>query len=315
MKSRIACMVLFCGLLTGTGFVHAQNHYPAGVEGIKGSSLPPPGFYLRDYNYMYFTNSFPDGPPSFDLFANVQSPRLIWITGKKILGGYYGMDVIVPLVYQNLDMTDFKGSDFSLGDIFIEPITLSWHSKQSDFSFGYGIWTPSGNYKTTDPVSPGKGFLTHMLTGGATFYLDKDKNWSFSALNRYEISTERKQSGITPGQYYTIEYGLGKNLSKTFEIGVVGYYQAQVNQASGPAEVIIDPEDPPDTLKINQASGPAALKTKDSVSAIGPEITFVLPKLGLSTSIRYLREMGANNRPEGNILNLTFTKRLGNSPK
>jgi len=291
MKSWIACIVLFCGLLTGTGFVQAQtqSHYPAGVEGIKGSSLPPPGFYIRDYNYMYFTNSFPDGPPSFDLFVNVQAPRLIWITGEKILGGYYGMDVIVPLVYQNLDATGFKGSDFRLGDVFVEPITLSWHAKQADFSFGYGIWTPSGDFKTTDPLSPGKGFLTHMLTGGVTYYADKDKTWSFSALSRYEISTERKQTRITPGQYYTLEYALGKSLSKTVEIGVVGYYQAQVNRASGPNASI----------------------AKDSATAIGPEITFVCPKLGLSTSIRYLRETSVSNRPEGNVINLIFTKRIG----
>jgi hypothetical protein len=291
MKSWITGILLLCGLLAGAGFVHAQtdSHYPAGVEGIKGASLPPPGFYVRDYNYMYIANSFPDGPPNFSLFANVQTPRLIWITGQKILGGYYGMDVIVPLVYQDLEAGGFKGSDFRLGDVFVEPITLSWHARQADFSFGYGIWTPSGDFKTTDPLSPGKGFLTHMLTGGVTFYPDKDKTWSFSALSRYEISTERKQTRITPGQYYTLEYGLGKSLSKTVEIGIVGYYQAQVNRASGPN----------------------ASKAKDSVTAIGPEITFVCPKLGLSTSIRYLREAGASNRPEGNVLNLIFTKRLG----
>ncbi len=58
-----------------TGLVYAQTHYPAGVEGIKGSSLPPPGVYFRDYNYIYFADQFTEGPPSFDLFANVQAPR------------------------------------------------------------------------------------------------------------------------------------------------------------------------------------------------------------------------------------------------
>jgi hypothetical protein len=69
----------------------------------------------------------------------------------------------------------------------------------------------------------------------------------------------------------------------------VGYYQAQVNRASGPNASI----------------------AKDSATAIGPEITFVCPKLGLSTSIRYLRETSVSNRPEGNVINLIFTKRIG----
>jgi len=26
------------------------SHYPIGAEGLKGADLPPPGFYVRDYN-------------------------------------------------------------------------------------------------------------------------------------------------------------------------------------------------------------------------------------------------------------------------
>jgi hypothetical protein len=80
-----------------------------------------------------------------------------------------------------------------------------------------------------------------------------------------------------------------KSLSKTVDIEIAGYYQAQVNRVKGPD----------------------ASNAKDSATAIGPEITFVCPKLGLSTSIRYLRETSASNRPQGNVLNLIFTKRLG----
>jgi hypothetical protein len=290
LKSLFTCIVLFCALIAVAGPVRAQTtHYPAGVEGIKGASLPPPGFYFRDYNYIYFSDSFEEGPPAFDLFANVQAPRFIWITGKKVLGGYYGMDVIVPFVYQDLDMTGFSGSDFSMGDLFVEPVTLSWHLKQFDFSFGYGFWAPTADYNPTDPVSPGKGFWTQMLTAGVTVYPDTEKTWSLSALNRYEFNQERSDTGITPGQYWTLEWGLAKSVSKTVDLGVVGYYQAQT------------------TL----SSGPGASSVKDSVAGIGPEITFVIPKIGMATSVRYLREAGASNRPEGNTINIILTKRLG----
>jgi hypothetical protein len=290
MKSRIVLLALFCGLIMSTGFLCGQTHYPAGVEGIKGPSLPPPGVYIRDYNYMYFASKYEveEPPPSFDLFANIQAPRLIWITPKKVLGGYYGMDIIVPFAYQNLDMTGFSGSDFSLADVFIEPITLSWHGKQYDASFGYGLWTPTGDYKASDPISPGKGFLTQMLTAGVTYYPDKNKTWSLAALNRYEFNSERDETGITPGQYWTLEWGIGKSLTKTVEVGATGYIQARTTDASKPGA----PDD------------------KDHVSAIGPEVTLVCPKLGLSTSIRYLREVGAHDSTEGNVLNLTFTRRF-----
>jgi hypothetical protein len=286
MKFMYVRLVFFCVLLTSAGFIQAQTHYPAGVEGIKGASLPPPGLYIRDYNYTYFANEFKAGPPSFDLFANVQTPRLVFITSKKIFGGYYGADLIVPLPYQDLDFTGFHKNDFSVGDIFIEPITLSWHQKQADYSFGYGLWAPTGSYSPTDPISPGKGFFTQMLTVGATFYPDSEKTWSFSALNRYEINHERKETQIRSGQYWTLEWALGKSVSKTVELGLAGYLQTQVTSAKG--------------------AGASSLK--DHAAGLGPEITLVCPKLGLSTSIRYLREFGVEQRPKGNVLNITFTR-------
>ena len=288
MKSRIVLVALFCGLILSAGLVYGQTHYPAGVEGIKGPSLPPPGVYIRDYNYMYFANSLEvdEAPPKFDLFANIQAPRLIWITPMKILGGYYGMDIIVPFAYQDLDMTGFSDSDFSLADVFVEPITLSWHGKQYDASFGYGLWTPTGDFDYT-PISPGKGFLTQMLTAGVTFYPDQNKTWSIAALNRYEFNHKNDKTGITPGQYWTLEWGIGKSLTKTVEIGATGFFQAQTTKASGLPESM-----------------------KDHTAGIGPEVNLVCPKLGLSTSIRYVREIGAHNRPEGNVFNLTFTRRF-----
>jgi hypothetical protein len=295
MKLLFTRILLFCGLVVSAGFCQAQslNHYPAGVEGIKGSSLPPPGFYFRDYNYIYFSDYLKGGgPPSFDLFANVQAPRLILITKQKLLGGNYGMDVLVPFAYQDLDVTGFRGSKTGLADIFVEPITLSWHQKQFDAAFGYGFWAPTGDFKTTDPVAPGKGFYTHMLTGGITVYPDKEKTWSFSALSRYEISQEKKQTKMTPGQYYTIEWGLAKSITKTIETGLVGYVQTQTTKATGLS----------------------ALGTKDGVAGVGPELTLAIPKLGVATSFRYLRETGARNRTEGNTFNITITRRLGNAP-
>jgi len=293
VKSLFAGVVLLCGLMVIAGPVQAQTtHYPAGVEGIKGASLPPPGVYFRDYNYIYFADSFKEGPPAFDIFANVQAPRLIWITGKKVLGGFYGMDVIVPLAYQDLDVTGFRESHFGIGDLFVEPITLSWHPKQFDFAFGYGFWAPTGDYSLKDPALPGKGFWTQMLTAGVTVYPDKARTWSLSALNRYEINQKRNDTGITPGQYWTLEWGLAKSLSKTVDFGMAGYYQAQATLAGG-------------------IGAPTA---KDSVVGIGPEITFVCTKFGVATSIRYMREAGASNRPEGNTVNIILTKRLGPKP-
>ena len=75
-------------------------------EGIKGASLPPPGFYVRDYNYFYWADQFNDSSgndlhvPNADVFTYANIPRVIWITDTKFLGGFVGVDALLPLVYQ-----------------------------------------------------------------------------------------------------------------------------------------------------------------------------------------------------------------------
>ena len=140
MKPHILCCCLLVGLLAGSNLTQAQStgHYPAGAEGIKGASLPPPGVYLRDYNMFYFADRYPQGaPPQFDsVFLYANAPRLIWITDTKVLGGNYGMDVLVPFYYSDIQFGSggpySSDSTFTMGDIMLEPITLSWHWKQFD---------------------------------------------------------------------------------------------------------------------------------------------------------------------------------------
>ena len=59
IRNRLPCnfvALAIAGVLLVPVLLQAQPtaHYPPGIEGIKGASLPPPGFYLRDYNYAYF---------------------------------------------------------------------------------------------------------------------------------------------------------------------------------------------------------------------------------------------------------------------
>lgn len=268
------------------------GHYPAGAEGLKGASLPPPGVYFRDYNFFYFANDFKDGPPDFDIFAYINAPRLIWITDLKILGANYGMDVIVPFAYMDWRFMGSEKTHLGLGDIQVEPVLLSWHWERMDLAFGYAVWAPTGDFDATVlPPRPDlitKGFWSHMLTFGGTYYFDQEKTWSLSLLNSYEFCHEQKTTHLDPGQVYTIEWGLGKSLSKTLDVGVIGYYQQQVTKDSGPTA----------TTKLDRKIG------------LGPEISMVIPKLRLLASLRYAYEFAAVERPEGQLITLTLTRRF-----
>lgn len=296
MKNMIrSTRLLFAaGLLAVPVLLHAQPtaHYIPGIEGIKGASLPPPGFYVRDYNYGYYATEVNDtagnsaGPDNFKAWTYANAPRLIWITDTKVLGGFLGVDALLPLVYQSVEAGGYSSDTFGIGDVFAEG-TLSWHIQRFDFSFGAGFWAPTGNSSAPPTTDAGAGYWTPMLTAGVTWYMDSEKTWSVSALNRYEFNTEQRDTNITPGQAYTLEWGIAKSVTKTIDLGAVGYYQQQTTGGN-----------------VNGSSG------HDRVAAVGPEISVAFPKPMFFVSLRYLYEFMAKDRAQGQTFALTLTKRF-----
>ena len=119
-------------------------------------------------------------------------------------------------------------------------------------------------------------------------YFDADKTWALSALNRYEFNMEERDTHITPGQIWTIEWGLSKSVHKAVDLGLVGYYR----------------------LQTTRDSGSNASRDRDQVVGIGPEVVMFCSKLGMFTSLRYVHELAAKDRPQGDTVAVTLTKRF-----
>jgi hypothetical protein len=299
-KHHAPWIVWIAASLLAAAPVRAQftGHYPAGVEGVKAGTLPPPGLYLRNYTIGYWSDDLEvGGLPAdfnFDLSAVVMAPRLVWITNAKVFGGFYGADILIPFGYvdweQGVKGAPGYGEDdyFGLGDIFVEPVTLSWHGDRYDAGVGYGFWADTGDFDRDRPAVIWKGFWSHMLTAGGTWYPDVARKWSISLLNRYEFHHEHDDFDITPGQTLTMEWGISRVVTPNVEIGVAGYYQQQTTDDEGPT----------------------AGDVKDHVVALGPEINVAFAKVGLFASLRYNHEIDANDRPKGHACTLTLTKRF-----
>ncbi|QTA92853.1 SphA family protein [Desulfonema magnum] len=298
MKKIIGMTLIALGLVGicfGMAFAGAENEYPNGIEGIKAASLPPPGFYYRMYNVLYTadTNTDKDGDEldiDFDLTLFANAHRFIWVSDWKFLGADFASNIIVPIFNIDLEIgaLGVDDSQFGLGDIFIEPFVLAWHGSQYDTVFAMGVWAPTGQYDKDEPASPGKDMWTWMGTVGGTYYFDTAKTWSASILARYEIHGEKDELEVTPGDDFHFEWGIGKTLEKFWDIGLTGYCQWQVS----------DDED---------ESG-AAYGEKDSVYAIGPEVSVFIPSAKLFISLKNQWEFGAEDRSEGNFMCLNFTK-------
>jgi len=127
-----------------------------------------------------------------------------------------------------------------------------------------------------------------MFTFGGTWFIDSNRTWSVSALNRYEINnTEQPHTDTTTGDAWTIEWGVGKALNNTITAGVVGYYQAKVTGDTG-----------------------AHPQPLNRVAAIGPEVDVAFPAQKLVLALRYNYEFLSNNRAQGHTVSLVLTKRL-----
>jgi hypothetical protein len=273
-------------------------HYVPGVEGIKGPSLPPPGIYLRDYNVVYDAgrlnnangHEIAQADPDAFIYANVV--RLIWITNQTFLGGRVGADAVQPFQYTSLKINTPGGGRYNdktwgVGDFFAEG-TLSWHPQQFDFAVGYGLWMPTGHSAAGLTTRAGLGFWTHMMTAGVTWYPDLEKAWAVSLLNRYEINQRDRDTDITTGQVYSLDWAVSREVAKTVEAGVVGYYQAQVTDDRGTG----------------------AESGLNRVAGVGPEVGISFPKLMLSCSLRYVEEFHADSRLQGRTFGLILTKRF-----
>lgn len=295
---RIFFFLVFCGLVFGSGAsMAASGHYSNGGEGIRAASVPPPGgsgFYWKMYNMFYTAdnmrgNGRGKAPGNFDVSVYALANRFIYSSNIEVLGGNLLFDIIVPLVYtdisyKGLGPASFGDNQWGLGDIFIEPLFIGWHGERWDATAAFGAYLPTGDFDDSKPASPGMGFTTFMFTLGGTVYFDEQKTWSASLLSRYQIHTEQDETNITPGNHFSFEWGVGKNIHG-FDIGLAGYSLWQVTKDSG--------------------SGSS--DNTEQAHAVGPEIGYTFKDIGLNVALRSLWEFQNKNKAQGNMTSLNFT--------
>ena len=296
MKHLLLAAVTAIFLMTCGAAMAGSGHYVSGVEGIKGASLPPEGVYWRMYNVLYQADDLRDKngdkvDVDFDVDVFCLVNRLVYSSGVEILGGNLVADICVPLTYTDISMkaggmTVFDDNEFGLGDILIEPAILAWHGPRYDAALGVGVYLPTGDFDADEPASPGKGFWTGMLTAGATFYFDEARTWSASILSRYEIHSEQEDTDVTYGNDFHFEWGLGKTVAKTWDIGLAGYCRWQVTDDSGPGTT----------------------DDREEAYAVGPEVSVFVPDWGVGVSLRSLLEFENKLNSQGNITTLMIMK-------
>ncbi len=267
--------------------------------GLKSGSQVPPGSFLVPTYFGWDVEQIRDrngNDVPLDLTVNSLALFTWVVTPKKLLGGNYGFQVVVPFLSNSLELPrlGFENNlSLGLSDIYVQPVNLGWHTPRADYMAGLAFYAPTGSYEPGGNENRGLGMWSFELSGGSTLYFDRKQQWHASALAFYEIHTSKEDQDLKPGSILTIEGGLGGTFLKgALNAGLAYGAQWKVTEDSG--------DDFPSSV----------LPGKNHIYTIGPEVSFTglykPPLIGTLTA-RYLWDVGGRSTFEGNRLLVFFS--------
>lgn len=290
------------GLLGGEALAQQSGHNVPGDVGLQSGSQAPPGLYVGNIYYTYPTSKLKnDSGETINREGKLRFTYdfvfVSWVTNKKFLGGNIGGQAALVFVKNRIDAFSLDvASDVAASDNYLQPINLGWHFKRADVIAGYGVYLPTGYYKSGSRDNTGLGMFSHELSLGSTVYLTENKMWHAAALFQYEMHARKPGIDITVGDMVTIEGGVGKTFVKMIpekgplvtNVGLAAYTQFKATGDSGTG--------------IN----PLLRGLKDRVFGVGPELNVYIPQLKGTIGVRYIPEFGARNTTQGQTFVVTF---------
>jgi hypothetical protein len=317
MRLRIGleAATLACILLAGASSALPQQkgQWVPGQFGLNAGVIPDSGVTYANLALNYSADqlngsngnsvSAIGGNYSFWVDENI----IYYVPKHKFLGGYFmpyialnyaNGELVANITGTNLN-TGGGGSGFA--DTYVQPLNLGWHfGKRVDFVVGYSFTAPTGRFTQGASNNVGSGYWGNDITSGTTLYITKNQGTTANLATAWEIHGQKSGTNVTPGQAFTMEWGVGqalplkKDFSRLLQLGVVGYDQWQVSDNSG-------------TFTVAGIPLPQSRIPYYSVHAIGVQSNFILPKRNLVGFFKYYDEYRALARPKGRTFVFGFS--------
>jgi hypothetical protein len=325
MPSQIKAGILVLALIT-VGFVspllgQQKGQWVPGQAGLDAGILPDPGLTYASLNVNYSANALNNssgnklpgitGTFSFWAIENV----LYYVPKIKILGGKLAFMAALPAANGSLTADvgvpslgippqfGLNGGGYGFADSWFQPLTLGWNLKRVDTFVAYAFTAPTGRYTPGASDNVGSGYWGNNLESNSTVYLTKNRGTTANLLADWEVHGQRnvasfpagQVSHITPGQAFTIEWGIGqflpldKQMHKLLEFGLVGYDQWQISANGG-------------TYLVAGLPVAASRVPYYSVHAVGFQTNLILPAKNLAFVFKYEPEYSAKARPQGRTI-------------
>jgi hypothetical protein len=295
--TRRVMIVLLCWLAAGCRAAYASEAgmgtYPPGFQDRMSGYLPPPGFYFQQ-NLEFYSGSagrvVGEGNIQVDLHLTlpVQYSILNGVTRNRLWDSYYAWAVIVPMA--GPDVTGYVATPLgnlhrsqtvtALSEIEFIPMMLGWHNGRSNQKAWLVVYTPTGEYSTTNFVNSSLNRWAVEFDYAYTFF-DPRTGIEFDVAPGYTINFENPETNYLSGQEFHMDYAALRHLPSGVGVGMAGYAFAQTTPDSG--------------------SGAKLGAFEGRTFALGPLLSYDM-KLGsvpVGLTAKYYSEFGVSKRFDG----------------
>ena len=283
--------------LTATAQLNGDNI--KGDVGLKSGSQAPPGVYIAVPLWFYTADAVKNRNGNQILTGNLDAAvfgvALNVVTPRKILGANYGFLVALPWANNRVQgVEDFDSNPGTgLTDMFIQPISLGWHTPRADATVGYGLYVPTGRYEDGASNNTGLGQWAQEILVGTTVYLNQTRTLHAATAATFNVFSKKEDSNTKVGNILNLEGGLGTDFLGGGLTAGLAYY--------GTFKLTDD--------QFDSRLG-ALIRGKNRVWGLGPEVSLALATkkavYGFLT-VRYQWELGARTTTEGAAWNVMAT--------
>ncbi len=159
----------------------------------------------------------------------------------EVLGATYTVAAAIPFGYAELEATvttagggsfAAERDSFNIGDMALVPLELTWTIDSFSIQLGEAIYAPTGAYDVDKVVNIGLnhwGFDTTL----AVTYFNLETGTEVSVAPGVIVNTRNDATDYQTGTEFHLDFTANQFLSKTFALGVRGYYYSQFTGDSG----------------------------------------------------------------------------------
>jgi anthranilate 1,2-dioxygenase (deaminating, decarboxylating) large subunit len=276
---------------------------------LDGGPPAGPGLYLSQYLQYYTSDKFTDQDGNRALPSQADEDLDVWISLTQLiyqsdqallLGGTWGLNLIVPVVGIDLDYGNNgpypEDNGSGLGDLLVgtflqwDPIMgangpIFMHRLELAFIL------PTGKYDDDKELNPGSNFFSFNPYWAGTLFLTPQ--WTVSTRIHYLYNFKnddpnRQWAGANDtqaGQAVHANFSTAYETIPSLRLGINGYYLKQFTDL--------------------EVDGDSIGGTREQVLGIGPGLLWSISK-DASVFLNAYFETEAENRPEGERYNLRF---------